>query len=831
MPPVSFSVSEVRVAASCPRILYFDAEETRRGNLWPRAMTYIWKASNDDSTACGSVFHHAVERFNLKARRAPEVRAVLDGPDDPEAIERGLRTFLNGQCIDLDALARKDVRERQAFVHAIAVYMRELAQIVAYARSRGKPAGEILDQMFGDRRRRVEVTFPVGPAGEPVHVTGILDYVFYDWRTESHRIIDYKLTPADQPTKDLFQVSLYALMHHHQHHTHPDVGVLYLHPERKVFELSWEKVEGHRHRVYDLLASMAAWVVYDETSRSGLKPPGEPSLCAVCKWNRGDECVRRLGPKHEGQRLSHWSDAASKPLAAIVPEPAILAHEIPEGPAPILGPIVLEGPVSSLGPVMLQGTVTSHGPVELHAHVTESAHSTISHTRVSSTPAPIGSAEKPTAPGSDSLRIGTTVNGGHPVGLPLSALPTHVAVVGAAGSGKTYMAKVVVEEAIRQGVPVLAIDPQGDLVQFLRAADEPPGLSEDAKALRRAFLERVETRVWTPGSSHGRRLSLDPIRLTSPDRLQRFEPARREEEWEGILANAASHLVASAKVGGEEDSQQTFLLQLLRKMTRSEGGSEVDLRRIAEAVKFPEENGMADPDQFIKKTEREKLARKLNALRLGPSAGLYSGGTRLDLDALCRAEGEGKTPLNVIYLNALAGDDQKHFFVASLASEIYRWMVTSLDPNPNGRPNLLVYLDEARDYIPAGTLKPPAKLPLIRLFTQGRKYGVACLLCTQSPRSVDYNVFGNCSTKLIGRLESVQDQETVAKWFGNEGKPPWLAGRKGARAGDFVARWPEMSRALEGRAIRSRTLFSLHEGAWSPDRLEREMALDSARHS
>ncbi len=342
MPPVSFSVSEVRVAASCPRILYFDAEETRRENLWPRAMTHIWKASGDESTACGSVFHHSVERFNLKARRAPEVRAVLDGPADPDAIERGLRIFLNGQCIDLDALARKDVRQRQAFVHAIAVYMRELAQIVAYARSRGKPADEILDQMFGDRRRRVEVTFPVGPAGEPVHVTGILDYVFYDWRTENHRIIDYKLTPADQPTKDLFQVSLYALMHHHQHQTRPDVGVLYLHPERKVFELSWERVEGHRHRVYDLLASMAAWVVYDETSKTGLKPPGEPSLCSVCPWNRGDQCVRRLGPKHEGQRFSHWTDMASKPSSVSVPEPAIRAHEIPAGPAPILGPIAFQ---------------------------------------------------------------------------------------------------------------------------------------------------------------------------------------------------------------------------------------------------------------------------------------------------------------------------------------------------------------------------------------------------------------------------------------------------------------------------------------------------------
>jgi DNA helicase HerA-like ATPase len=117
--------------------------------------------------------------------------------------------------------------------------------------------------------------------------------------------------------------------------------------------------------------------------------------------------------------------------------------------------------------------------------------------------------------------------------------------------------------------------------------------------------------------------------------------------------------------------------------------------------------------------------------------------------------------LNVVYLNAMANDDEKHFFVAALSAEVYRWMVTSVDPIP-GRPSLLFCIDEARDSIPAGGAKPPAQAPLIRLITQERKYGVACLLCTQSPRSVDYNVFGNCSTKLIGRLESAQDLDRVA---------------------------------------------------------------------
>ena len=52
-------------------------------------------------------------------------------------------------------------------------------------------------------------------------------------------------------------------------------------------------------------------------------------------------------------------------------------------------------------------------------------------------------------PEADSLRIGTTDEGAWPVGLPLSALPTHVAIVGAAGSGKTWMAKVVAEEVLQ----------------------------------------------------------------------------------------------------------------------------------------------------------------------------------------------------------------------------------------------------------------------------------------------------------------------------------------------------------------------------------------------
>jgi len=254
------------------------------------------------------------------------------------------------------------------------------------------------------------------------------------------------------------------------------------------------------------------------------------------------------------------------------------------------------------------------------------------------------------------------------------------------------------------------------------------------------------------------------------------------------------------------------------------------MRDIVAAISTPELLAL-DDDQLnllIRKPEREKLARSLNAFVSGPSARLFEGGVRLDLTELLRPTVAGRVRLNVIYLNALSDDDQKHFFLAALATEVYRWMITSLDAT-QARVNLLFYVDEARDWIPAGGRKPPGKEPLIRLFTQGRKYGVGCLLCTQSPRSVDYNVFGNTSTKLIGRLEAAQDVERVKDWFTNDGgAPSWIAQRNGATKGSFVARWPDMPERFSGVSFKGRQLFTNHEGAWSPDQLERRV--DAAGH-
>ncbi|WP_438006469.1 helicase HerA-like domain-containing protein [Sorangium sp. So ce321] len=849
---VHVNVTQLRVAATCPRLHWFDTRATAARRDGQKVVSRIWRKGGE-APGCGALFHTAVERFNAAAASSDEVLSALEAARDVAGLQQALMRWFNASCLDLDALAARPVPLRLGFISAVQVYMEELARLAVHARAAGLPAAELRGQLFGDSRKRVDVTFHVGEDVH-VHVTGAIDYVYFDPRLGKHRIVDYKLTPATSPNSDLFQVFTYALMHHHQHGTRPDVAVFYLHPTRSVREARWEEVEAKRGKVHELIASMVAWSDH-ALGAGGLLPPGDRAYCDGCKHERSGACVAELGPKDRGAWDRRWTALEATTGGGGAPgerERVAAAAQVATGEPVADEPMVDEDPELEEALAVVKPAAERARPAAGPSRGQEApAEAPRGGARAKPAEAPPSRGQKappgaarakpaeappagePSTPAAGDTKAtppeARTANvtgmllgfddGGAPVCMDPAVLRTHVSVVGAAGSGKTWMAKVIAEEALRAGVPVLAIDPQGDLVQMMEArprADMPAELHRAWEELQ----ERMEPRILTPGSSHGLRLCLDPLRLPSASELSHIaNPALRAEEEEGLLVAVAANLVSLCACGGEEESQRTFLYQVLRQLPRA---APVRLRDIVAAVTAPEDLGIDEADTLIRKSERERLARRLNTFVQGPSARLFTGGTRLDFTELLRPSKPGRVPLNIVYLNALSNDDEKHFFLAALATELYRWMITTVDASTGGGVNLLFYIDEARDWIPAGGSKPPAKQPLIRLFTQGRKYGVGCLLCTQSPRSVDYNVFGNTSTKLIGRLEAAQDVDRVIDWFTNEGgAPSWVAARKGAPKGSFVARWPDMPAELSGRAFKGRTLFTRHAGAWSPDRVER----------
>ncbi len=97
---------------------------------------------------------------------------------------------------------------------------------------------------------------------------------------------------------------------------------------------------------------------------------------------------------------------------------------------------------------------------------------------------------------------------GAPLDLDPADLLTHGLIVGMTGSGKTGLAIVLIEELLRQGVPVIAIDPKGDLANLLLLFDgldaaafepwiDPEAARRDGKDVKAAAADAAAS--WAKG--------------------------------------------------------------------------------------------------------------------------------------------------------------------------------------------------------------------------------------------------------------------------------------------------------------------------------------------
>src|SRR6186713_182468 len=83
-------------------------------------------------------------------------------------------------------------------------------------------------------------------------------------------------------------------------------------------------------------------------------------------------------------------------------------------------------------------------------------------------------------------------------------LLTHAVIVGMTGSGKTGLGITLIEEAAIDGIPVLAIDPKGDLGNLLltfpnlAASDFAPWVESDGEGSRDQVAAK-EAATWTAG--------------------------------------------------------------------------------------------------------------------------------------------------------------------------------------------------------------------------------------------------------------------------------------------------------------------------------------------
>jgi hypothetical protein len=405
-------------------------------------------------------------------------------------------------------------------------------------------------------------------------------------------------------------------------------------------------------------------------------------------------------------------------------------------------------------------------------------------------------------------------------------LTTHGVIIGMTGSGKTGLGIALLEEALIDNIPIIAIDPKGDLTNLmltfpqLRAQDLRSwineqdalgeGLTPDQFAAKQADLwrkgldgwgqdpERIarlqaaaDFAVYTPGSSAG--LSVSVLRSFAPPSVQIGQDMDLLRER--IQTTATSLL---ALLGMEADpitSREHILVSNVLETTWA-AGSSLDLAGLIRAIQTPPfaRIGVMDLDTFYPAKERFQLAMRLNNLLAAPGFEAWLEGEPLNISRLLFSD-SGKPRASIFTISHLS-DAERMFFVSMLLNEVVAWMRTQAGTSSL---RAILYMDEIFGYFPP-VKNPPSKAPLLTLLKQARAFGLGVVLSTQNPVDLDYKGLSNTGSWFIGRLQTAGDKERV------------LAGLEGAAAGSGFDR-SRMEEILAGLGKRVFLLNNVHENA------------------
>ncbi len=405
-------------------------------------------------------------------------------------------------------------------------------------------------------------------------------------------------------------------------------------------------------------------------------------------------------------------------------------------------------------------------------------------------------------------------------------LTTHAVVVGMTGSGKTGMCIAMLEEAVLDNIPAIAIDPKGDITNLLltfpnlrtedfapwvnvddarRAGLDPTEFAQDVAQQWRdglaswsivpqriaAYKNAAHFTIYTPGSDAGLPISI----------LDSFQPPR--EGWEGheefhrerISAITTALLALVGKnVEPVRDREHVLISNIFEAAWRS--GRSLTVEDIILQIQKPPfpRLGVFDVDTFFPEKERFKLAMELNNIIAAPSFQTWISGQPLDIRRLLYTD-EGKAKVSIFYLAHL-NDAERSFMITLLLENMLAWMQTL-----SGTTSLrsILYFDEVFGHFPPAPRNPPTKEPLLRMLKQARAFGIGVILATQNPGDLDYKGLSNAGTWFIGKLQTDNDKKRV------------LGGLQSAATADSKLDMKGLDNLLGGLAPHVFVLHNVHD--------------------
>ena len=321
-----------------------------------------------------------------------------------------------------------------------------------------------------------------------------------------------------------------------------------------------------------------------------------------------------------------------------------------------------------------------------------------------------------------------------PIAVDLRAVTsTHLAIIASTGSGKSYLAGVLIEELMmpHNRAAVLIVDPHGEY-DTLTDMQGLPGFVGDGDYRPRVDIIRpadVKVRVSS--------LTLGDLRYLLPDMSERMHY---------VLGRA--YTLAGRNYGDKWTMEQFFLA--VREAERQMSGKQT--QSIEEQVEE-----MAQDDDY---GTAGAVIWRIHS-RLGGSS-IFDDFESLSLDRLFQPG-----QCTVLQLNEVDQREQQ-VVVATLLRRLLRArMDTEKRLAVEGGETYLPYpafvlIEEAHNFAPASGDLISSQI-LKTILSEGRKFGVGVGLISQRPGRLDADVLSQCMTQFILRIVNPVDQGRVAE--------------------------------------------------------------------
>ena len=241
-------------------------------------------------------------------------------------------------------------------------------------------------------------------------------------------------------------------------------------------------------------------------------------------------------------------------------------------------------------------------------------------------------------------------------------LLTHAVCVGMTGSGKTGLCMVLLEEAIIDGIPLLIVNPKGDISNLLltfpqlNAENFLPWINEQDAQKKGLSLEeyaknqaeiwkkgisdwnQLEERIgrlrnsanfiiYTPGSNSGIPLSILKS-FSSPSK----EIVEDSELFRERIDNTVISLLTLAGIKANPQSREHILISTILNNVWT-AGKDFDLAGLIKAILEPPMTkvGVLDIESFFPSKDRFGLVMSLNNLLASPTFSSWMNGVDLDI--------------------------------------------------------------------------------------------------------------------------------------------------------------------------------------------------------